>query len=75
MMTGPNGEVRPSDPIAQAVLIGKIATRQVEAPTVHTGKSASGRKGAKVRAQRLNGKERKAVAKTAAEARWSQPVT
>ena len=74
MAIGPNGEVRPSDPIAQAVLIGKIATRQVEDPTVHTGKSAAGRRGAKVRAERLNGEQRKAVAKAAAKARWEQPV-
>ena len=30
MPTGPNGERRPADPNGIAVLVGKIATRQVE---------------------------------------------
>ena len=74
MRIGPNGEKRPADTIAQAVLIGKIATRQVADPTVHAAKSAGGRKGAEVRSERMNSEQRKAVAKTAAATRWEQPV-
>ncbi len=74
MRIGPNGEKRPADTIAQAVLIGKIATRQVEDPSVHAAKSVAGRKGAKVRSERMNSEQRKAVAKSAAAARWGQPV-
>ena len=74
MRIGPNGEKRPSDPIAQAVLIGKIATRQVEDTSVHAAKSAAGRKGAKVRHASMDGEQRKALAKAGAAARWGQPV-
>lgn len=50
MPTGPNGEKRPADVIANAVLSMKIATGETEEMHVNTAKSAGGRKGGKARA-------------------------
>ena len=67
MPTGPNGEKRPSDPIAQAVMIGRIATGEVE-DTKHkkSGRTRSG----KARAESLTPEERSNIATGAAAARW-----
>lgn len=49
MPTGPNGEKRSSDVVANAVLSMKIATGEAEEVRVNVGKSAGGRKGGKAR--------------------------
>ena len=67
MPTGPKGEKRPSDPIAQAVMIGRIATGEVE--DTKTGKPARAR-GGKARAAALTPTERHDIAVAAAAARW-----
>lgn len=71
MPKGPNGEKRPADAIGCAVLVGKIATGEIEehiAPP--SGRKKSGQAGAKARAQNLSGQRRREIARAAAAARW-----
>jgi len=77
MPRGPKGEKRPADVNARAVLIGKIATGEVEdvRPTPESqGKNAAavalGRMGGKARAEVMSAKRRKEIAKKAAATRW-----
>ena len=70
MPTGPNGEKRPADPIANAVRIGQIATRQAEETYVNPGQRAGGRKGGAARAEALDPARRREIAEKAAAARW-----
>lgn len=75
MPTGPKGEKRPADVIGAAVMIGKIATGEIEDLTTDDGKNAAavalGRKGGKARAEGMTAKRRKEIAKKAAEQRWA----
>lgn len=71
MPRGPNGQKRPADVIGAAVLVGKIATGEVEEiPVVKSGKVRSGQAGGAARARALSEEERRAVAQKAAVARW-----
>jgi hypothetical protein len=73
---GPKGEKRPADVNARAVMIGKIATGEIEDATTDDGKNpaavALGRMGGKARASNLSGRKRKQIAKKAAQARWAK---
>ncbi len=72
MPRGPKGERRPADVIGAAVMVGKIATGEIE-DTKAPAKSAAaelGSKGGKARAAKLSGKKRKEIAKKAARSRW-----
>lgn len=72
MPKGPRGEKRPGDVIGAAVMVGRIATGEIE--DVKPAKSAAaelGSKGGKARAKALSGKKRKEIAKKAAAKRWS----
>ena len=71
MPTGPNGEKRPADVIANAVLSMKIATGEVEEHRVNAGQSAGGRKGGRARAEALSAERRRDVAREGAKARWA----
>ena len=71
MPTGPNGEKRPADVIANAVLSMKIATGEAEEQRVSPSHSAGGRKGAKARADALSAERRSDIAKQGAKARWA----
>ena len=68
---------RPRDPNQLAKLILDIATGEAEnikpaAPTAATeARRKGGLKGGKARAKALSGKERRAIAKKAARARWN----
>ena len=66
MPVGPNGEKRPSDPIAAAVMVGRIATGQLEDP-----KPVS-RAGGLARAAALTPERRSDIARKAANARWDR---
>lgn len=74
-MTNPK---RPRDPNQLAHLIAAIATREVQDARPDEGKDPSaiergrkgGKKGGKARAESLTAKERSAIAKQAAKARW-----
>ena len=71
-MTGPNGEKRPSNPVAAGVHIGRLATGETEEEYVNQERQASGRKGGKARADTLTAEERKLIAQRAAKARWER---
>jgi hypothetical protein len=76
MPRGPKGEKRPADVISAAVMIGKIATGEINEsiPPTDDGKDpaavALGRKGGKARAAGMTAKRRKEIAKKAAQKRW-----
>ena len=67
MPKGPQGQKRPADVIGAAVLVGKIATGEVE-DTKTTAKANSG----KARAKALTPKQRAEIASVAAGARWKK---
>ena len=73
---------RPRDPNQLAHLIAAIATGDVDDVKTDDGKNPAavalgrkgGLKGGKARAESLTAKERSAIAKKAAKARWSRPT-
>jgi hypothetical protein len=75
MPRGPKGEKRPADVNARAVMIGKIATGEIEDMTTDDGKNAAavalGRMGGRARAAGLSKKRRKEIAQKAAKSRWT----
>ena len=72
MPKGPQGQKRPADAIGLAVLIGKIATGEIdEAPT----QPQKGKVGGKARADSLDPARRKAIAVAAAKKRWAKSST
>jgi hypothetical protein len=70
MPRGPKGEKRPADVIGAAVMIGRIATGEIE-DTSNAAK-VLGRKGGEARARKLSAAERKAIASKAATQRWKK---
>jgi hypothetical protein len=77
MPRGPKGEKRPADVIGAAVMIGKIATGEIdESATTDDGKNAAavalGRMGGKARAAGMTAKRRSDIAKKAATKRWAK---
>jgi hypothetical protein len=74
MPKGPQGQKRPADVSARAVMIAKIATGEIEDVTTEDGKNAAavalGRMGGKARAAGMSAKKRKEIAKKAASVRW-----
>jgi hypothetical protein len=74
MPRGPKGEKRPADAIGNAVMIGRIATGEIDDLTTEDGKNAAavalGRMGGKARAEGMTAKRRKEIAKKAAATRW-----
>jgi len=71
MPKGPNGEKRPANSIGASVMIGRIATGEVE-DVKSSGRRASGLAGAKARKGALSPEERSEIAKKAAKARWKK---
>ena len=76
MPRGPKGEKRPADAIGNAVMIGRIATGEIDDLTTADGKNAAavalGRMGGKARAESMTAKRRTEIAKKAAASRWSK---
>lgn len=76
MPRGPKGEKRPADVIGAAVMVGRIATGEIEDTKTEKNPHAAalgklgGEKGGKARAASLTAKERSRIAKKAAKARW-----
>lgn len=66
MPVGPNGERRPSDPVSAAVMVGKIATGQIEDP------KPKRREAGLARARNLSPERRSEIARHAANARWAK---
>jgi hypothetical protein len=72
MPRGHKGEKRPAD----AIVIAKIATGEIENITTDDGKNAAavalGRMGGKARAEGMTAKRRKEIATKAAKSRWGK---
>lgn len=73
MPKGPRGEKRPADAIGLAVMIGKIATGEIEDEREELKSAAAqlGSKGGKKRAENMTPERRSEIAKKAAQRRWS----
>lgn len=76
MPKGPNGEKRPADAIGLAVLVGRIATGEVDDVPEDDGKDPAakslGAKGGAARAASMTAEQRADIAKKAAAARWGK---
>ena len=73
MPKGPKGQKRPADVIGAAVMVGRIATGEIEDAKPLEGKEYArkgGLKGGVARAKILSPKQRKEIAKKGAKARW-----
>ena len=75
MPKGPQGQKRPADTVANAIRVAKILTGEVREDMGDSGKDkaaqALGRKGGAARAKKLSPKQRSAIARKAAKARWT----
>jgi hypothetical protein len=74
MPKGPRGEKRPADAIGLAVMIGKIATGEIEDERDDLKSAAAqlGSKGGKKRAENMTPERRAEIAKAAAAKRWAK---
>jgi hypothetical protein len=73
MPRGPQKQKRPSDVVGCAITVAKIATGEItEELQEPSGRVKSGRAGARARTAKLTKKERSAIAKKAAQARWDK---
>jgi len=76
MPRGPKGERRSADANQRAVMIGRIATGEIEDKVTDDGKNAAavtlGRMGGKARASSLTKKRRAEIAREAAATRWKR---
>ncbi len=74
MPRGPKGERRPADAIGAAVMVGRIATGEIEEKADDDGKNkaavALGRKGGAARAAKMTPERRSEIARKAARSRW-----
>jgi hypothetical protein len=73
---GPNGQKRPADAIGLAVMIGKIATGEIEDAQDDVASAAAqmGKLGGKARAANMTPERRKEIAQKAAAKRWGKKV-
>lgn len=74
MPKGPRGEKRPVDAISRAVMIGKIATGEIEDERDELKSAAAqlGSKGGKKRAENMTPERRAEIARKAAAKRWAK---
>ncbi|CAN5337376.1 hypothetical protein BH10PSE14_BH10PSE14_37890 [soil metagenome] len=74
MPKGPNGEKRPADAIGLAVMIGKIATGEIEdmRDPVKSAAAELGSLGGKKRAANITPERRREIAQAAAAKRWKK---
>jgi hypothetical protein len=70
MPTGPNGQKRPADTNAAAVMVARIATGESEDDIMHPAKISKGVAGARARTDALSDVRRSEIARAAAVARW-----
>lgn len=71
MPKGPQGQKRPADTVSAAVMVGKIATGEIQ-DDGYDGYRQKGSAGGVARATALSPLDRKRVAKAGAEARWKE---
>ena len=69
MPTGPHGEKRPADPVANALHVAKLLTGEAEETYVDPARQTGGRKGGQARAEALSPARRREIAKEAAAVR------
>lgn len=75
MPKGPQGQKRPADAIGLAVMVGKIATGEIEDDIPPKPvRALVGARGGKARAEKLSTERRSEIAKNAAKTRWQAPV-
>jgi len=75
MPKGPQGQKRPADVIGAAVMVGRIATGEIEDTKRDPGTEANrkgGLKGGKARADSMTPERRAEIAKKAAAKRWGK---
>lgn len=73
MPKGPNGQKRPADAIGLAVMVGKIATGEIEDQEESlTGVAEAGRKGGNARVGTTTPERRAKIARAAAAKRWAK---
>jgi hypothetical protein len=73
MPKGPRGEKRHADTVQNAMLIGRIATGEVEdTPSKAPNRAKGGKVGGKARAKALSAPERSEIAKKGAAKRWNR---
>lgn len=74
MPKGPKGQKRPADVIGNAITVARIATGEIEEDVVDGKEYAreGGKKGGKLRAEKLTPEQRKEIARIAATARWKK---
>jgi hypothetical protein len=74
MPRGPKGEKRPADVIGAAIMVGKIATGEIEDGERPESKAAAalGKRGGQARAANLTPEQRSEIARSAASARWKK---
>lgn len=75
MPKGPQGQKRPADANACAVMVAKIATGEIEDAKRDPGTEANrkgGLKGGSARAKKLSPERRREIAKRAARTRWAK---
>lgn len=69
MPKGPNGQMRPADGIGCAVMVGRIATGEIE--DVDKRPPSKRANSGLARSERLTPKRRAEIARSAAKARWA----
>jgi hypothetical protein len=70
MPRGPKGEKRPADVIGSAIMVGRIATGEVD-DSVETNRVPGKKAGGEARARSLSAGERSKIASKAAKTRWN----
>lgn len=72
MPKGPQGQKRPADAVARAVMVAKIATGEIDESLSRTIEDRA-KAGGKARANKLSPKKRSEIATKAAQKRWRKP--
>ncbi len=72
MPKGPQGQKRPADAIARAVMVAQIATGEIEEDRYASSKKDNGSAGGKARAAKLSKDGRASIARNAASKRWNK---
>jgi hypothetical protein len=76
MPKGPRGVKRPADANAAAVMVGRIATGEIEdKPSKAPGRAIGGKAGGKARAEKLSPGEKAAISRLGVKARRGKPKT
>jgi hypothetical protein len=70
---GPKGVKRPADTNAAAIMVGRIATGEIEdMPAKVPGRAIGGKAGGEARAAKLSTGAKSEIAKRAAKTRWKK---